>query len=205
MYPNNRMYNANAFGGSQGFHSGIYDSRMNGRWGMSVDSKYKLRGRSNGLYGYGNENSDGLTELNKGPRADRVRNQKEVGPNVTIAVRGHSLPPNGNVQDSAGVPERDQYNRADFPDVYSDAKFFIIKSYSEDDVHKSIKYNVWASTPHGNKKLDAAYHEAKQKTSGCPVFLFFSVSISISSNFFSSLSFICIHGFVSSFLLLIYR
>ncbi|XP_074564826.1 LOW QUALITY PROTEIN: YTH domain-containing protein ECT2-like [Curcuma longa] len=178
MYPNNRMYNANAFGGRQGFHSGIYDSRMNGRLGMSVDNKYKPRGRSNGLYGYGNENSDGLTELNKGPRADRVRNQKEVGPNVTIAVRGQSLPPNGNVQDFVGVPERDQYNRADFPDTYSDAKFFIIKSYSEDDVHKSIKYNVWASTPHGNKKLDAAYHEAKQKTSGCPVFLFFSVNTS---------------------------
>ncbi|XP_042473730.1 YTH domain-containing protein ECT4-like [Zingiber officinale] len=176
MYPNSRMYNA--FGGSQGFHSGIYDSRMNGRWGMPVDNKYKPRGRSNGLYGYGNENSDGLTELNKGPRADRVRNQKEVGPNVTIAVRGQSLPANGNVQDSVGVPERDQYNRADFPNTYSDAKFFIIKSYSEDDVHKSIKYNVWASTLHGNKKLDAAYHEAKQKTSGCPVFLFFSVNTS---------------------------
>ncbi|KAJ8513049.1 hypothetical protein OPV22_003483 [Ensete ventricosum] len=48
----------------------------------------------------------------------------------------------------------------------------------EDDIHKSIKYNVWASTPHGNKKLDAAYQESKEKTSGCPVFLFFSVNTS---------------------------
>ncbi|URE04217.1 YT521-B-like family domain containing protein [Musa troglodytarum] len=69
------------------------------------------------------------------------------------------------------VPEKDQYKEAGFPETYSDAKFFIIKSYSEDDVHKGIKYSIWASTPHGNKKLDAAYEESKQKTSGCPGFL----------------------------------
>ena len=55
------------------------------------------------------------------------------------------------------------FNRPDFATDYENAKFFIIKSFSEDNVHKSIKYNVWASTPHGNKKLDAAYHEAKEK------------------------------------------
>ncbi|URD95989.1 YT521-B-like family domain containing protein [Musa troglodytarum] len=56
------------------------------------------------------------------------------------------------------------------------AKFFVIKSYSEDDIHKSIKYNVWASTAYGNKKLDAGYREAQGIAGGCPVFLFFSVS-----------------------------
>nr|CAB3492916.1 unnamed protein product [Digitaria exilis] len=64
------------------------------------------------------------------------------------------------------------------PNERLDAKFFIIKSYSEDDVHKSIKYNVWASTPSGNKKLDAAYEEAKKKSSSSPVFLLFSVNTS---------------------------
>jgi hypothetical protein len=59
---------------------------------------------------------------------------------------------------------------------YKDAKFFIIKSYSEDNVHKSIKYGVWASTPNGNRKLDTAYHEAKDKQDPCPVFLLFSVN-----------------------------
>nr|CAB3452032.1 unnamed protein product [Digitaria exilis] len=48
----------------------------------------------------------------------------------------------------------------------------------EDDVHKSIKYNVWASTPNGNKKLDAAYQDAKEKSSESPVFLLFSVNAS---------------------------
>ncbi|MFS8014714.1 putative YTH domain-containing protein [Helianthus anomalus] len=48
----------------------------------------------------------------------------------------------------------------------------------KDDVHKSIKYNVWASTQNGNKKLDAAYQKAQQKSGSCPVFLFFSVNTS---------------------------
>ncbi|KAJ1403034.1 YTH domain [Sesbania bispinosa] len=60
--------------------------------------------------------------------------------------------------------------------------FFVIKSYSEDDVHKSIKYNVWSSTPHGNKKLQSAYEDARRialgKSGGCPIFLFFSVNAS---------------------------
>jgi len=32
------------------------------------------------------------------------------------------------------------------------ARFFIIKSYSEDDVHKSIKYGIWASTDTGTAR-----------------------------------------------------
>lgn len=70
------------------------------------------------------------------------------------------------------------YNKIDFPETYTEAKFYVIKSYSEDDIHKSIKYSVWSSTPNGNKKLDASYNEAKQKSDGCPVFLLFSVNTS---------------------------
>ena len=36
-------------------------------------------------------------------------------------------------------------------------RFFVIKSYTEDDVHKSIKYGCWTSTNSGNRKLDAAF------------------------------------------------
>lgn len=74
---------------------------------------------------------------------------------------------------------RDQYNLPEFEIKYDDAYFFVIKSYSEDDIHKSIKYNVWASTPNGNKRLDIAYKHAQEKIAQkgikCPVFLFFSV------------------------------
>ncbi|KAJ6836507.1 YTH domain-containing family protein 2-like [Iris pallida] len=176
MYPNNRMYSS--FNTGLGFRSNFYDSRTHGRWGPVIDSKYKPRGRGNGFYGYGNENFDGLSELNRGPRANyRLKNQKVSGPIVPTPVMGQSLPTDGKVDESA-VPDKDQYNQAEFCDDYEDAKFFIIKSYSEDDIHKSIKYNVWASTPNGNKKLDAGYQEAHKKAGGCPVFLFFSVNTS---------------------------
>lgn len=52
-------------------------------------------------------------------------------------------------------------------------KCFVIKSYSEDDVHKSVKYAVWASTETGNRKLDKAFKEMDGKG---PVYLFFSVN-----------------------------
>ncbi|WOL07948.1 YTH domain-containing family protein 2-like [Canna indica] len=180
VYSNNPIYgqHANGFGNCQSFHSSMYDPRMNGRWGMSMDGKYKPRGRGNGFFGYVNDNMDGLGELNKGPRSGRFRNQKGFGSTITLAVRGQSLPINVNIQDSAAAFDRDQYNKTDFSETYADAKFFIIKSYSEDDIHKSIKYSVWASTPHGNKKLDAAYQESKDKSTGCPIFLFFSVNTS---------------------------
>lgn len=178
MYPaTNQLYGqcGNAYRSGFGFGSNMYDSRTNDRWGMSFDGKYKPRGRGNGFCAYGNENLDGLSELNRGPRANHIKNYKTPVSSVTIATRGQILPANENAVDPSAVPDREQYNRADFPDSYSEAKFFVIKSYSEDDIHRSIKYNVWASTPNGNRKLDAAYKEAKDKAVECPVFLFFSV------------------------------
>lgn len=78
------------------------------------------------------------------------------------------------------LPNGEQYNVADFATKYHNAKHFVIKSYSEDNVHKSIQYGVWASTPNGNRKLDAAYQDAQRRAGGkacaCPVFLFFSVN-----------------------------
>ena len=62
----------------------------------------------------------------------------------------------------------DEYNRVDFPTSHDHAIFFVIKSYSEDDVHKSIKYRVWSSTPNGNKRLDGAYHDAQHRAVGSP-------------------------------------
>ena len=165
LYPNARIYGqcGNTF-------------RADGRGWVPIDSKYKPRGRGNGFLPYGNENIDGIGELNRGPRSGRFKIQKGPMSNVTIAVKGQALPAEGNKETSSVVPNKDVYNKSDFPEDYADAKFFVIKSYSEDDVHKSIKYNVWASTASGNKKLDAAYQDSKTKDGRCPVFLFFSVS-----------------------------
>jgi hypothetical protein len=55
------------------------------------------------------------------------------------------------------------------------ARFFVIKSYSEDDIHKAIKYNIWASTDSGNRRLDTAWKESASKG---PIYLFFSVNAS---------------------------
>lgn len=64
------------------------------------------------------------------------------------------------------------------------AKFFVIKSFGEDDVHKSIKYNVWCSTEKGNNKLNEAWqdrmNDLEQNPSVAdhefPIYLFYSVN-----------------------------
>ncbi|EFN60204.1 YTH domain family protein 2 [Camponotus floridanus] len=62
----------------------------------------------------------------------------------------------------------------EFDQTAPGARFFVIKSYSEDDIHRSIKYEIWCSTEHGNKRLDQAYREANRE--GAPLYLFFSVN-----------------------------
>ncbi|CAN6439840.1 unnamed protein product [Victoria cruziana] len=180
VYPNTRVYNHDT-GGLQlphGYGSNGYDSRAHGHAWIPVDSKFKPRGRGNGYLYYSNENIDALNEQNKGPRAARYKNQRGFLSGVTLAVKGQNISLNEKSEDSYKASEREKYNRPEFVTNYSDAKFFVIKSYSEDDIHKSIKYNVWASTPNGNKKLDVAYREASEKASACPIFLLFSVNTS---------------------------
>lgn len=175
MYPNSRVYGQYGSAYRAGFPSSGFDSRAGGHGWYTVDPKYKPRGRG-GFYSHGSENNE-LGELNRGPRSGHFKVQKGLGPAPAISVKGQGgVLPNDANEGSTLVPEKELYNKVDFPDNYSDAKFFVIKSYSEDDVHKSIKYGVWASTVNGNKKLHSAYQESKEKSGGCPVFLFFSVS-----------------------------
>ncbi|XP_061336988.1 YTH domain-containing protein ECT2-like isoform X2 [Gastrolobium bilobum] len=176
MYPSNRMNNqyGNTFRGSSRFGSAAYGSRT-----AYVDNKFKATGDDCGA-NHLRRNMDGFSELNKGPRAAKSsdnRNIKSLGP-VTLLLKGQNLPVKSDNIEVPLIPNKEQYNGEDFSENYSDAKFFVIKSYSEDDIHKSIKYSVWASTPNGNKKLDAAYQEAKEKPGGCPMFLLFSVNTS---------------------------
>ncbi|KAI9187279.1 hypothetical protein LWI28_026310 [Acer negundo] len=181
MYPSNAMYGhyGNTFRAASAFGSYGYGSWMNGRGWYAVDNKNKPRGRGNGAYGFGKDSVDGLNELNKGPRAKGFKNQEGFD-SITQAVKGQNFPSSesGTGDNLSSIPDKEKYNGEDFPDSYSDAMFFVIKSYSEDDVHKSVKYNMWTSTPNGNKKLDAAYRNAKEKTGDCPVFLLFSVNAS---------------------------
>lgn len=66
--------------------------------------------------------------------------------------------------------DKRNYNPVEFDTSPRNARFFVIKSRSEEDIYQSIKYSVWCSTAHGNRRLDEAY--AKQ---AAPVYLFFSV------------------------------
>ena len=56
--------------------------------------------------------------------------------------------------------------------IDQNSKFFVIKSFSEEDVHKSIKYNVWSSSKNGNLTLSNAFNMTKSKNGN--VYLFFS-------------------------------
>ena len=74
------------------------------------------------------------------------------------------------------------YNPKDFDWNLKNGRVFIIKSYSEDDIPRSIKYSIWCSTEHGNKRLDAAYRSLNGKG---PLYLLFSASLVVLSFFFS--------------------
>ncbi|KAF9526940.1 YT521-B-like domain-containing protein [Crepidotus variabilis] len=67
------------------------------------------------------------------------------------------------------------YNPAQFDTRPQFARFFVIKSYTEDDVHKSLKYEIWSSTDPGNKRLDKAFKDTAGRG---PIYLFFSVNAS---------------------------
>ncbi|TVU35513.1 hypothetical protein EJB05_17427 [Eragrostis curvula] len=140
--------------------------------GKSWNSNDKLKARSklnrHGDCDISNENHTDNSKYSSSPQANLVglssvedANDCTASP-VTLSMNAYNLP--------------------DFVTKYEQALFFVIKSYSEDDIHKSIKYNVWASTPNGNKRLDNAYRHAQERMAErgtkCPVFLFFSVNAS---------------------------
>lgn len=139
----------------------------------------KTRSKVNGVSDFGL-----LSGQNHSPRTTNAKGALISGGNASgpLATDG-----NGNNNSITSLVRRDQYNLPDFPTKYDHAFFFVIKSYSEDDIHKSIKYNVWASTPNGNKRLDTAYEDAQsrmvEKGSKCPVFLFFSVRLDFIGDF----------------------
>lgn len=73
---------------------------------------------------------------------------------------------------------KNNYNPSYFDFRPEGARYFVIKSYSEDDVHRSIKYSIWCSTERGNKKLDIAYKEQQSRNGNRPIYLFYSVNAS---------------------------
>ncbi|XP_023215238.1 YTH domain-containing family protein 2-like isoform X1 [Centruroides sculpturatus] len=133
------------------------------------------------------ENKNGSNEGNTTGSADKV----ELS---TCTTKVHSSPwnsPRGNKHKHFDLPQsnvensghskpvldklqnENNYNPKEFDLNPKNARFFIIKSYSEDDIHRSIKYSIWCSTEHGNKRLDNAFRENAGKG---PIYLFYSVN-----------------------------
>lgn len=117
------------------------------------------RGRSGGSGSYGSGPSGGGSSPNGGSASNAAAQA------AAIAAA------NNPVLDK--LRSANQYNPKDFNLNPKGARFFVIKSYSEDDIHRSIKYSIWCSTEHGNKRLDSAYKEREGKGG---VYLFFSVN-----------------------------
>ncbi|XP_023874099.1 YTH domain-containing protein ECT1 isoform X2 [Quercus suber] len=162
-YPHGSSNQSSTFGGAS-----ISYPVVNDRNRLTLD-KGRRRERDRDSISVFNDSQDIFNDRNRGPRASKLRSKSGTEQGSSSFSK--------YVISTLGI-RLDSYNRLDFVTDYENAKFFIIKSFSEDNVHKSIKYNVWASTPHGNKKLDAAYHEAKEIKGYCPVFLLFSVNAS---------------------------
>jgi len=158
-YQHGGSFQSSSFAGGSISYAGAND-----RTRVGLD-KGRRRDRDQGSI-YSSNDPFGF-DRNRGPRASKLK-----GKNATEQLSSSG---NGKGNSASSGIQLDLYNQLDFVTDYKDAKFFIIKSFSEDNVHKSIKYSVWASTPHGNKKIDAAYREAKEKEGNCPVFLLFSV------------------------------
>ncbi len=80
---------------------------------------------------------------------------------------GGGGPPGSGAVESHPVLEKlraaHSYNPKDFDWNLKNGRVFIIKSYSEDDIHRSIKYSIWCSTEHGNKRLDSAFRAISGK------------------------------------------
>ncbi|PWA82539.1 YTH domain-containing protein [Artemisia annua] len=155
-YPQSGSYRGYNYGSNSIFQGEA--SRLN-RFVPDKGGKH----RELGAIGMIGESHGTTSDRNRGPRASKPK------ANTTTADGKNDL---------ASKLDIELYNRPDFETTYDNAKFFVIKSFSEDNVHKSIKYGVWASTPLGNRKLDAAYQEAKEAGAVCPIFLFFSVNAS---------------------------
>lgn len=105
-----------------GYGSNEYESRTNFRGYMVVDSKYKHKGLGKVFYGFCSENTDGVNESNKEPRAKSSKNQKGVTL-VDPIVNIQNTPLIIDSENSSTVPDREQYNGSNFLETYV-AKIF---------------------------------------------------------------------------------
>lgn len=108
-------------------------------------------------------------------------NSNNTGSDVTAVPNDSHLDIN-RLKDSSPLlkklMQKYNFNPRDFAMDFKNARFFIIKSYSEDDIFRSIKYSSWTSTEHGNRRLNEAFKEQLKTGVKTPMYLLFSVNSS---------------------------
>jgi len=127
-------------------------------------------------------NPNNKAHMNNNKTTNNSNNSNQNNANNTTSTNNNSNSNKSSNDDKTKKPlpvidnlDLSTINSPDFNCNPTFAKFFVIKSYSEDDIHKSIKYGIWTSTESGNKRLDRGYRECAGKG---PVYLFFSVNSS---------------------------
>lgn len=137
-----------------------YSQQQSGRPGLGVATNFSAGGNGNG--------SSGQT-----PIQPFISTPIDVP--TLIASKGYN-PSNFDCKPSFVSPNFSRTNPRTYRFSYDrQARFFVIKSYTEDDVHKSLKYEIWSSTEPGNKRLDKAFKDTAGRG---PIYLFFSVNAS---------------------------
>lgn len=160
--------NNNAFAGLQPYYTAPnfmnYNNMYNSGNSYNKGRGYNNFNKSNSYHQKMFNNNQGGYNSNREPMSNR---SPSSDPSATLAQTPY------NSDSMSKMTLQNQYNPREFNLVPKGARFFVIKSYSEDDVHRSIKYKIWCSTEHGNRRLDQAYREREGKG---PVYLFFSVN-----------------------------
>lgn len=153
----------------------------NGIVQQEIASKYETRTLMGSKLSSSSPSSNGTSSsrsLSSSLTSDRTDRESSESSSVTAESVSKSLTAL-KLEPVVKVDKIDEILHQFNPDKFDlspiNARFFVIKSYSEDDIHRSIKYSIWCSTDHGNKRLDIAY-KAQQSTNGGPVYLFYSVN-----------------------------
>lgn len=102
----------------------------------------------------------------------------------SIAKAGRETAADGSIPlqpEAAALHERLKLNPVSFElSPPSTTRFCVIKSFTEDDIHRSIRHGIWASTDKGNQRLQRVYaqcqKEAQEQGEPALVYLFFSVN-----------------------------
>ncbi|CAA3029544.1 YTH domain-containing family 2 isoform X2 [Olea europaea subsp. europaea] len=151
-------------------HAGSYQRGLTHNRNQFSAGKDGRREKDRDAVSFTHDTLGNASDRNRGPRFSKAMGKILPGEGTSSGVHK-------DIESTSGF-DISQFNAPDFTTDYKYAKFFVIKSFSEDNIHRSIKYNVWASTSLGNRKLDAAYRGAEEINGICPVFLFFSVNAS---------------------------